>query len=94
MHRTYFRMSQKICCNPLYTKLLFWIYLLDVQGVGTYLVINFFDSKGFSLLGEEKPIIHELSEVMKRKTVDSYCFIITVFQKAMTFTFYYVLNTI
>ena len=31
---------------------------------------------------------------MKTKTIDSYCFIITVFQNAKFFTFYYVLNTI
>ena len=42
----------------------------------------------------KKPIILVLSEVMKNETVDSYRFIITVFQNAKMFTFYYVLNTI
>ena len=36
-------------------------------------------------------IIHVLSEVMKRKTVDSYCFIII--SKRYDFMFYSVLNT-
>ena len=43
------------------------------------------------ILKLKKPIIHVLSEVMKRKTVDSYCFII---QNATIFMFYSVLNTI
>ena len=38
--------------------------------------LSVFDSMGFSFLSWKKPIIHVLSEVMKRKTVDSYCFII------------------
>ena len=50
---------------------------------------TFFDSGGFTLLSWKKPIIHVLSEVMKRKTVNSYCFIITVFQNPK---FYYVLS--
>ena len=37
--------------------------------------------------------MYTLSEVMKRKTVDSYCFIIAVFQNGTISTFYYVLNT-
>ena len=37
----------------------------------------------------KKPIIHVLSEVMKRMTVDSYCFIIS---NAAIFMSYYVLN--
>ena len=55
---------------------------------------TFFDSRGFTLLSWKKPIIHVLSEVMKRKTVNSYCFIIIVFQNAKIFTFYYGLNNI
>ena len=58
---------------------IFWIYLFDVLGVGTYLFIDF---------------RHVLSEVIKRKTGDSYCFIITAFQNVTIFMFYYVLNTI
>ena len=46
---------------------------------------TFFDSRGFTLLTWKKLIIHVLSEVMKRKTVNSYCFIITVFQNAKIF---------
>ena len=55
--------------------------------VHTYLW-TFFDSRGFTLLSRKKPIIYVLSEVMKRKTVNSYCFIIAVFQNA---EFFYVL---
>ena len=51
-------------------------------------------TKDFHSLAEKKPVINVLSEVTKRKTVDSYCFIITVFQNATIFTFCYVLNTI
>ena len=51
---------------------LFWIHLLDVPGAGTYLFIVFL------FLSWKQPIIHVLSEVMERKTVDSYGFIITV----------------
>ena len=86
--QNYYRVSQKICQNPARTKTLFWIYLLDVQGVVLVhiYVLTFFDNKRFSL--------YVLSEVTKRKTVDSYRFVITVLQNATIFTFYYVLNTI
>ena len=43
------------------------------------------------ILKSKKSIIHVLCEVMKRKTVDSYCFIIS---KCYNFMFYSVLNTI
>ena len=33
--------SQNICCNPAHTISLFWIHLLDVQVVGTYLIMDF-----------------------------------------------------
>ena len=36
-----------------------------------------FDSIGFSFLSWKKNIIHVLSEVMKRKTVDSYYYFIS-----------------
>ena len=58
------RVSQKICYNPAHTNRFFWIHLLDVQGVGIYLFV-------------ETSVMHVLSEVMKRKTVDSYYFIIS-----------------
>ena len=54
-------------------------------------LLTFFDSRGFE---KSLFIICVLPEVMKRKTVDSYCFVITVFQNAMIFTFFNVLNTI
>ena len=78
-------MSQKHCENPAHTKPLFWKYFLDVQGVGTYLFMD------FSLIVDdlhsqaEKLIIHVLSEAMKGKTVNSYCYIITVFQSVKIF---------
>ena len=36
--------------GPAHTKPLFWKYFLYVQGVGTYLFMDFFDSGGFSIL--------------------------------------------
>ena len=46
---------------------------------------TFFDSRGFILLSLTKSIIHVLSEVMKGKTVNAYCFIVTVLQNAKMF---------
>ena len=42
------KLSNKICYNLVHTKPLFWIHLLDVQGVGAYLFIDilYFDSIG------------------------------------------------
>ena len=42
-----------------------------------YYVLYVFDSIGFSFLSLKNPIIHALSKVMKKKRVDSYCFIIS-----------------
>ena len=33
-----YRVSKKICYNPAHTKPFFWTHLLDVQGVGTYVI--------------------------------------------------------
>ena len=81
-HFTFTQDVPNNCENPAHTKPLFWKYFLDVQGVGTYLSMNFFDSGGKS---RKKPIIYVLSEVMKRTTVNSYGLIITVFQNAKIF---------
>ena len=45
-----YRVSQKNCENPAHTRPLFWKYFLDVQGVGTYLFMDFFDSRGFTIV--------------------------------------------
>ena len=92
---TVFRMFSclQINCQPFYLRQLLkfhqfdWLIeiYLQTEGQSTHhKMVSLQPMSVFSPLF----IIHVLSEVMKRKTVNSYCFIITVFQNAK---FFYVL---